>query len=234
MAQTAIFRRHGNGAVDEKMDKQTNNRMVLLLVAGIPVTMILGATWLWFFVVSGDLDLVGSIGTANRGVLVQPPRQIDEATLLAPDGAVFIYADAEPHWTMVVTAAGGRCDTICENTLYITRQIHVAMGKDFNRLRRVYASETSPQDTLLIPQELSDKHPAPASFEQFLAQEHRGLRPLVLAPGGFDQLFAEAAADTGTWYLVDPAGWIMMSYNKDQTYKDVITDLKFLLKNSGD
>jgi hypothetical protein len=86
----------------------------------------------------------------------------------------------------------------------------------------------------MIAQELSDKRPAPASFEQFLAQEHRGLRPLVLAPGGFDQLFAESAADTGTWYLVDPAGWIMMSYNKDQTYKDVITDLKFLLKNSGD
>jgi hypothetical protein len=57
----------------ENTDRQTNNRMVLLLIAGVPVTMILGATWLWYFVVRGDLDLVGTLGTANRGALVQPP-----------------------------------------------------------------------------------------------------------------------------------------------------------------
>lgn len=206
----------------------------MLLVAGIPITMILGASWLWYFVVRGDLDLVGSLGTANRGTLVQPPRQIDEVSLMAPDGAVITYADAEPHWTMVVPATGGRCDSICENNLYLTRQIHVAMGKDFNRLKRVYASETGVAETVFALQELSDGRPAPASFEQFLAEEHSGLQPLVLAPGGFDQLFVEVGADSSTWYLVDPAGWIMMSYNKDLTYKDVIADLKFLLKNSGD
>ena len=31
-----------------------NNRMVLLLIGGIPVTMILMATWLWYFVAQGD------------------------------------------------------------------------------------------------------------------------------------------------------------------------------------
>ena len=30
----------------------------------------------------------------------------------------------------------------------------------------------------------------------------------------------------------DPAGWIMMAYNSGDSYKDVIADLKFLLKNS--
>ena len=32
----------------------------------------------------------------------------------------------------------------------------------------------------LTVQELSDERPAPASFEHFLAQEHRGLQPLDL------------------------------------------------------
>ena len=215
------------------MDKQTNNRMVLLLVAGIPVTMILGATWLWYFVVRGDLDLVGSLGTANRGALIQPPRQIDEGSLLEPDGARYVYASPEHRWTLVVPGVDGRCDTICEKNLYLTRQIHVAMGKDFNRLRRAYVSETRPQDTLLIPQELSDARPAPASFESFLADEHRGIAPVILAPGGTDQLFTEVRQKPSSWYLVDPSGWIMMSYNSDHTYKDVISDLKFLLKNAG-
>jgi hypothetical protein len=217
----------------ENTDRQTNNRMVLLLIAGVPVTMILGATWLWYFVVRGDLDLVGTLGTANRGALVQPPRQIDDAVLTEPDGTRFVYADLEPRWSMLIPVAGDRCDASCEQTLYETRQIHTAMGKEYNRLRRLYVSDTAPDDTRMEVQQLSDKHPLPTSFANYLANEHRRLRPLVLGPGQIDQLFAEYRAEPGTWYLVDPAGWIMMSYNNDISYKDVIADLKFLLKNSG-
>lgn len=215
-------------------DQKTNNRMVLLLIAGIPVTMILGATWLWYFVVRGNLDLVGVLGTANRGVLVQPPRQIDDANVMEPGGASFHYGNLEPRWTMVIPGSGGRCDTICENTLYQTRQIHVALGKEYNRLRRLYVSETGPEDTELAVTALTDERPAPESFAAYLAQEHRDLRQLRLDPEGMDVLFAEYRADPSSWYLVDPAGWIMMSYNKDISYKDVLADLKFLLKNSGD
>ena len=217
----------------ENTDRPTNNRMVLLLIAGVPLIMILSATWLWYFVVRGDLDLVGTLGTANRGALVQPPRQIDEAVLIEADGRPFVYAELEPRWTMLIPGPGGRCDASCEATLYETRQIHTAMGKEYNRLRRLYVSEAAPDDTLLTVQELSDKHPVPASFSAYLANEHRGLQALVLGPGQIDELFAEYRAEPGTWYLVDPAGWIMMSYDETVSYKDVIADLKFLLKNSG-
>ena len=208
--------------------------MVLLLIAGIPVTMILGATWLWYFVVRGDLDLIGTLGTANRGELVQPPRQIEDASLTEPSGARFKYSGPEPRWTMVIPGAEGRCDSICENSLYTTRQIHVALGKEFNRIRRVYVNETGPDSTQLTVQELSDNRPAPASFATFLADEHRGLIPLLLRPEAVDEFFAEYRTDPSTWYLVDPSGWIMMSYNQAITYKDVISDLKFLLINAGD
>ena len=67
-----------------------------------------------------------------------------------------------------------------------------------------------------------------------IADEHRGLRALTLAPGGYDTLFAEQREDSSTWFLVDPAGWVMMSYNSEIGYKDVISDLKFLLKNSSE
>ena len=35
------------------------------------------------------------------------------------------------------------------------------------------------------------------------------------------------------WYVVDPAGWVMMRVADDLHYKDVISDLRFLLKHSG-
>jgi hypothetical protein len=124
------------------MDKTQNNRMVLLLIAGIPLTMILAATWLWYFVARGELDLVGTLGTANRGELVQPPRQIDDVVMFDGQDTPLPYRSLDPRWTLVIPGAGGACDSDCENTLYITRQIHVAMGKEFNRIRRIYLSET--------------------------------------------------------------------------------------------
>lgn len=77
------------------MNQINKNRMVLLLIAGIPLTVILVATWLWYFVVNGDLNLVGMLGTANRGTLVQPPRQLDEHELHDAGSLRFKYADLE-------------------------------------------------------------------------------------------------------------------------------------------
>jgi hypothetical protein len=210
-----------------------NNRMVLLLIGGIPVTVILAATWLWFFVARGELDLVGVLGTANRGTLVQPPRQLDEQAMQDESGVNVKVADMEPRWTMLIPATGGRCNTACEKSLYVTRQIHVAMGKEFNRLRRIYISDYPAQVTALNVEKLSDGQPAPDDFAQYLSAQHHGLQTLVLSAASYAVLFPEQTADPSTWYLMDPAGWIMMSYNDEVPYKDVIADLKFLLKNSG-
>jgi hypothetical protein len=209
--------------------------MILLLIGGIPVTIILAATWLWYFVVSGEFDLVGALGTSNRGTLVQPPRQLDDQRLLDDAGFSLKFADLEPRWAMLVPAAGGVCDEPCERSLYLTRQIHLAMGKEFNRLRRLYVSDEATDATQLVVPRLSDDRPAPApeEFVRYLATEHDGLTALRVAPADFTRLFPEYSNDPGVWYLVDPAGWVMMSYNGDIPYKDVIADLKFLLKNSG-
>jgi hypothetical protein len=211
------------------------NRMVLLLIGGIPVTIILLATWLWYFVAHGDLDLVDMLGTGNRGTLVQPPRQLDDQALRDESGLSVTFAQLEPRWTMVVPVAGGRCDAACEQNLYVTRQIHVAMGKEFNRLRRLYVSADSVESTQLAVSKLSDGRQAPAAdeFARYLATEHSGLQALTLSVASYAALFPEHTTDSSTWYLVDPAGWVMMSYDKEVPYKDVIADLKFLLKNSG-
>jgi len=211
----------------------TGNRMVLLLIGGIPVTIILAATWLWYFVARGDLDLVSILGTANRGALIQPPRRLDDQVLRDSAGLVVKYADLEPRWTMVIPAAGGRCAEACEKNLYETRQIHVAMGKEYTRLRRVYLSDVDAVNTELAVDRLSDGRPVPDKFTAFLETEHHGLQALTVSSAGLRDLFPAQDTAPGTWYLVDPAGWVMMSYTEDVSYKDVITDLKFLLKNSG-
>ena len=219
----------------EQTDALNNNRLVLLLIAGIPVTMILAASWLWYFVVKGDLDLLGMIGTANQGTLVQPPRQLDDVALKDSVGLHVSWADAEQEsrWVLLVPSPGPTCGEACERRLYLTRQIHVAMGKEFNRIGRAYLSDTAVADTALAVDALSDGGTLPAGFDELLARDHRGLRVLRVSPGDFSTLFPELSENADTWYLVDPSGWIMMSYDDSVGYRDVMGDLKFLLKNSG-
>lgn len=216
------------------MEKTTNNnRLVLLLIAGLPITMILAATWLWFFVVKGELDVVGALGTANQGTLVAPPRPLNKAMLSDASGHPLGQDALEPKWALVAPNPGATCDAACEHLLYLTRQIHLAMGKEYNRIRRFYISDYPVTETVLEVDSLSDNHPMPPGFAAFLEKEHRDLRPLRADEATLRELFPEHLEAPDTWYLVDPAGWVMMSYDDSVGYKEVMSDLKFLLKNSS-
>ncbi|MEM1112896.1 MAG: hypothetical protein AAGI11_13370 [Pseudomonadota bacterium] len=210
-----------------------NGRMVLLLIFGLPITMILAASWLWFFVERGNLDLVGALGTHNSGSLLRPPRQLDEQRIRDADGREFRYSDMEPRWSLLVANAGADCDATCERSLYLIRQIHTAIGKEYSRLRRVYIGDHAINNTALDVEALSDESEAPEALADYLATEQRGLKSLQVSPEAYATLFAEQQSAADTWYLVDPSGWVMMTYDHSISYKDVISDLKFLLKNSS-
>lgn len=217
----------------EKSDQTRNTRLIFLSIVGIPVMVVLAATWLWFFVARGDLDLVAILGTSNHGSLVQPARSLDEGSLLDSAGDAFSYADLPPQWTFLVPGKGS-CSVDCEKLLYFTRQIHLAMGKELGRIRRFYVSDIAVSETEFDVDVLSDKRPAPADFKEYMEVEQLGVNTLTLSHDSHASLFAENYEDPTTWYLVDPAGWIMMSYSSKISYKKVIADLKFLLKNSSE
>jgi hypothetical protein len=217
----------------EQSDQTRNSRLIFLSIIGLPVMVVLAATWLWFFVARGDLDLVAILGTSNHGSLVQPPRALDDGKLLDSAGTAFSYTDLPPQWTFLVPGKGV-CGADCENVLYLTRQINLAMGKELGRLRRFYVSDSTLADTVFDVAALSDKRPAPKDFKQYMEAEQRGMKTFTLPSDKHARLFAESYDNSTTWYLVDPAGWIMMSYTSDISYKQVIADLKFLLKNSSE
>ena len=212
-------------------------RTVVALIAGIPLTIILAASWLWYFVAQGDLDLIGAIGTANNGVLINPPRQLRETPLTDDAGARFAWEDLEPRWTMVVPNTGAVCDSACERRLYFTRQIHIALGRDFKRVQRVMIND-QPLTAMTVeqPSEIPDGWPkglTGTDLKEFLQVGHQGLVALSTDQQTLAGLFPERDTQAGQWYLVDPAGWIMMRFDDSLDYKAVLSDLKFLLKNSG-
>ena len=230
---------------------QRGGRAILLLIAGLPVTMILAATWLWYFVERGDIDIVGALGTANSGEILSNPANIRSRSFTASDGSYTSLDALEPKWTFMVVNSGETCDATCSELLYLTRQIRIAIGRDFHRIQRVMMVDL-PADSIRIPtstgaesaQERIEGGAVTEAIDNASTIAAAGETPLLDAiesehpdvsvwQAGSDPVVPERNAAESAWYLVDPSGWVMMRYSSEVNYKDVIGDLKFLLKNSG-
>ncbi len=230
---------------------QRGGRAILLLIAGLPVTMILAATWLWYFVERGDIDIVGALGTANSGEILSNPANIRSRSFTASDGSETSLDALEPKWTFMVVNSGEICDATCSELLYLTRQIRIAIGRDFHRIQRVMMVDL-PADSIRIPtstgaesaQERIERGAVTEAIDNASTIAAAGETPLLDAiesehpdvsvwQAGSEPVVPERHAADSAWYLVDPSGWVMMRYSSEVNYKDVIGDLKFLLKNSG-
>jgi len=212
-------------------NNRTGGRAILLLIAGLPVTMILASTWLWYFVERGDIDIIGALGTANSGELLPDPINIQALEFEAADGTQTSLSTIEPKWTLMLVNDGPTCDAACNELLYITRQIRIAIGRDYQRTRRLLMVDT-PIDAIQSSGEPGSVYGVtePQALRPQLEREHVDLKVWHRQ----DQLVVpEAQLMPNSWYLVDPSGWVMMRYSTEVNYKDVIGDLKFLLKNSG-
>ena len=217
-------------------NNRTGGRAILLLIAGLPVTMILASTWLWYFVERGDIDIIGALGTANSGELLPEPLNIRALEFEAADGSQASLATSEPKWTLMLVNDGPSCDADCNELLYLTRQIRIAIGRDYQRTQRLLFVDT-PLETIQSSGEAvageSGSNGESALAVALLPQLEREHVDLKVWRRNGQAVVPDGQLMPNSWYLVDPSGWVMMRYSTEVNYKDVIGDLKFLLKNSG-
>lgn len=196
------------------------NKQKLAIIAGLPLLVMLAATLLFRATQSGDVNLLSLVGTANVGDLLQPAVETAKLDLRDASGASITWPVAS-HWAIVVPAFDG-CNAVCQQHLMTTRQVHLSLGRNENRVRRVL---------LLIDAPLS------AEAAAVIEKEHPHIAIAHTARASLDTLLAAqprfAPASTN-WYLADPQGWLMMHYGDKAAGKDVLADLKHLLKYSAD
>lgn len=195
-------------------------RHVPAIIFGSLVLVILLSTLLFRAAVTGQVDLPELLGTSNNGVLINPPQPIAELPLTTADGQPFDYAAQPKLWSIVIPVTS-TCDAQCEQMLYLTRQIHIALGKHTERVRRYLLTIGGPLD---------------AEFETLL-QQHPNLVVLRVDPHAYANYFMRAELDpvlNHQYLLVDPNGWLMMYYELTHDYKAVLKDLKFLISNSSE
>jgi hypothetical protein len=181
--------------------------ILVLLVCAAPVI----ASYLSYYVVRPG-------ARSNYGELIEPMRSLPSAQALpltTLQGQPVDPASLRDQWLLVVVA-DGRCDSVCENLLYAQRQLRESMGKDKDRLDRVWlVTGEAPRPALL-----------PALAQATVLRTEAAAVAQWLQPAAGQPLGAHL-------YLVDPMGNWMMRFPPQFDPAKVKSDLSRLLRASA-
>lgn len=154
--------------------------LAILLVCAAPVI----ASYFAYYVVRPE-------GRQNYGELVNPQRPLPDWTATALDGSQVELPNLKGQW-LLVSVAGGACDAGCEQRLYFQRQLRESLGREKDRMDRVWL--------------ISDDAPVPDRLETALTYS------TVLRVSGLENWLqpADGQALADHLYVVDPIGnWMM-------------------------
>jgi hypothetical protein len=182
--------------------RRTRGRLQFLLIAALFFGPLLFAAWMYY---SGDA--------------LQPESRANHGTLLEP---IVSLMDAVPgsqihdrrSWRLLY-ANDGECGDRCREALYTLRQSRLMLGKEMDRVERVFLHGDQAPDNLLV------------------AEEHQGL--VSLQDTALSAVLDDkkpASLPEGGFYLIDPHGNLVMYFSPDIEPRDMVDDIKRLLKLS--
>jgi cytochrome oxidase Cu insertion factor (SCO1/SenC/PrrC family) len=147
----------------------------------------------------------------NHGELIEPVRPMPTMSLPLLGGAQTAPDFLQHKWTLLY-ANPGRCTDLCRRKLYETRQVHTALDRDMGRVQRVFVAA------------------ADCCEAQFLQREHPDL--IVVRAEDAAALLAALPQGSGSVYVIDPLGNLMMAYAPDAPPQGLLDDMKRLLRLS--
>ncbi|MBO9515245.1 MAG: hypothetical protein J7549_14105 [Variovorax sp.] len=158
-------------------------KMVLvLLCCAAPVI----ASYFTYYVIRPE-------GRSVYGDLIDPQRPMPSLAATAPDGARIELSSLHGQW-LLIAVGDAACDAVCEQQLYLQRQLRESLGREKDRLDRVWI--------------ISDAAPLPARLESAL----HGATVVRVPAAELSRWLAPAAGQalSDHLYLVDPMGnWMM-------------------------
>ena len=133
-------------------------------------------------------------GRAGIGELINPVRPVGEFSGVTIDGTAKALSSLKGKW-LLVAVGEGECETACQRQLFVQRQLRESLGKEKERVQRVWLI----RDQATI---------APALLQAMGEATVLRVNPQAL----MDWLALSATPVTDTLYLVDPLGNAMMKF----------------------
>ena len=195
------------------------NFHVVLMIGILSAVIIAG--FMIFPKTQEDRDaLLARLGTTNHGSFIQPTLDLRDLPLRDVDGNIWRFSEQPVKWRYLI-ADDGRCQQSCRDMLYLTRQVHIRVGKNSKRLQRMY---------LLLGDKMS------LETEQYIAREHPYLKVIKSTEADYSVWLGKA--NTG-WQpgimrtlVVDQDGRTLMYYGPQHDGNGILEDINHLLKYS--
>ncbi len=183
--------------------RRRGRRVVLVILALCAAPTV--AAWLAYFVWQPQ-------SRANYGELIDP-RPLSDPELRRLDGETFRLSQLRGKWILLQMDAAA-CGEGCRRKLAYMRQARLALGRDAERLERVWLLDdgASPDATLL--------------------REQEGLRVAHDPRGAFLTEFPPSGKAAEYIYLIDPQGTLMLRFPGEPDGRRMVKDLARLLKAS--
>ena len=182
--------------------------LLVLLVCAAPVV----ASYLTYFVIRPE-------GRSNYSTLIQPSRGMPNFALSNAAGASVSSAALRGQW-LLVTVGPSRCEASCEQRLYMQRQLREMLGREGDRLDKVWFITDEGPLSPALREALAGKAPVTA------LRVPREALARWLAP-------AEGRSLEDHLYLVDPMGEWMMRMPSEPEPGRVKRDLDRVLRASA-
>ncbi|MHC6223239.1 hypothetical protein ACYU03_00350 [Pseudomonas sp. X10] len=122
--------------------------------------------------------------------------------------------DAEASRWQLLVSAPADCDQDCRQLVYLARQIQIGLGRDAARASHALAAA----------------QPLAADYQALLGQEYPQLQRYPLDLQRYGQKVSQPGAQL---WIVDPHGNLVLRYDAKANGKDVLSDLRHLLKLSN-
>jgi cytochrome oxidase Cu insertion factor (SCO1/SenC/PrrC family) len=179
-------------------------RVQLLLIALVFFGPLIVAAWMYY---GGHFPV--DDGRTNNGTLLEPIVNLADAL---PESAAI--AENDGAWILLY-ANQASCDEECRLALYTLRQSRKMLGREMERVTRVFLHGETAPDTV------------------FLAAEHEGLVTTEDASlNGLLENKRPAELPAGGYFLIDPLGNLVMYFRPGIDPADMVDDIKHLLRLS--
>ncbi|HEX6995810.1 MAG TPA: hypothetical protein VF339_16885 [Gammaproteobacteria bacterium] len=180
-------------------------KVEVLLVALACFAPLIGAYLLYYL---GDLSALPRVQNPDRQ-LVSPAVPLPPPPGAAAGDGVSGWG---PDWSLLYVRTSA-CDDACREHVVRIAQVHAALGRDRDRVRRVYLGPDADALASRDPK-LAAASTADASADALLD---------ALASAGAEP------GDGGRLYVVDPHGNLVLSYPADAEQRGLLEDLERLL-----
>jgi len=189
-------------------EARRRGRQVFLLIGALFLLPVFVASMLYYG------KLWRPAGSSSKGDLIDPARPLAVAGLRHTDGSAAGAEVFQDKWSLIYIGDGA-CDPDCRTALVFARQSRLALNNEMTRVQRIF---------------LATGH---CCANDYFAREQPGLVALDASAPEAQGLLAQFPDDHArSLYIVDPLGNLMMRHDGEHTSKDLLTDLKKLLKLS--